>query len=252
MLLLNDFFCIQHLSVSNPSVVKELALSMSRATPPQIAVMDGKVELDLQHIPQSLCHPKWSDSVRASMQADDTIFAMSPVPLSVQLQYGMKLDRLNFCQQIILKVGCIIAGDSLAFSEEALAEAFPLDEMKPHLADEIVNLEERALVYKLLQDGEEKVFFTDPLFVFVVSGRMLIDQREKVGSRMVRLHKQHKASEKNEMIEKMRALGTYNFIYFYIECMIEYSSILMILFIDYYSCSFPFGCFVWFFFLSYD
>jgi hypothetical protein len=62
--------------------------------------------------------------------------------------------------------------------------------------------------YKLQQDGEEKIFFTDPLFVFVVSGRMLIDQREKVGSRMQRLQKQHKASEKSEMIEKMRALGT--------------------------------------------
>ena len=32
---------IQHLSVSNPSVVKELALAMSRMTPPQITVHDG-------------------------------------------------------------------------------------------------------------------------------------------------------------------------------------------------------------------
>jgi hypothetical protein len=66
----------------------------------------------------------------------------------------MKLDRLNFCQQIILKVGCVIAGDALCFSIDELTEAFPLDEMKPHLADEVTNLEERALVY---------VFFYLPL-----------------------------------------------------------------------------------------
>jgi hypothetical protein len=95
--------------------------------------------------------------VHVSLSPDFKLDDLPPIS-KVQALLCARLDRLNACQQGILKVASVIArftdASNLTFKWSALMNIYPIDGHKDHLWREVINLEDNG-VLMLTSQGKD-------------------------------------------------------------------------------------------------
>ena len=148
-----------------------------------------------------------------------------PYLKKVMSTLGSRLDRLNSCQQGILKVASSIAKfyqrklprkfDGLTFTWSALKEVYPVAGHRAHLASELEALDDSGIFMMIRREENDLTGMKDYVFRFsyaamcdCVQSRMLNDQKVHLEEAVAKYETSMDKARRSQHMKKMSEVGS--------------------------------------------